>query len=68
MNDDAILEGIRDLRPKERERVIRERLERPVLGSVDSVIMHLDYNARFVSALREERLWPRPAPRDSLAT
>ncbi len=68
MNDAAILDGIRELGPRTRDRVIRERLERPVVGSVDAVTLHLDFNARLVSALREERLWPLAAPRDNLAS
>lgn len=56
---DLLLDGLRNVGPKARDRIVRDQLERPVMGSLDAVIMHLDFNARMVTALREEKLWPR---------
>ncbi len=58
MNPYTLTRPFRCLREVQMDRQIRERLNRPAEGSHGNVLLHLDFNARLVTALREEKLWP----------
>ncbi len=58
MNQYALTRQFRWLRDETLDRRVRERLAVRAEGSNGNVMIHLDFNARLVTALREEKLWP----------
>ena len=60
MKDAAHLtSAFRKVGPKLRDTRIRELLDAPLSESPGGVTIQLDFNARLVTALREQRLWPK---------
>ncbi len=58
MNQYALTRQFRWLRDEQLDKRVRERLNVQAHGSDGNVMLHLDFNARLVTALREEKLWP----------
>ncbi len=58
MNPYTLTRPFRHLHDRTLDRQVRERLNQPAEGNDGSVMIHLDFNARLVTALREEKLWP----------